>query len=89
MTCATQTPSNMSLEKEFRYYLANQDALVKQYRGKFIVIKDCQVIGAYADEIEAIQKTSAIHPLGTFLVQECEPGTEYHTETFHSRVTFA
>ena len=78
----------MSLEKEFRYYLDNQDALVKQYQGKFVVIKDCKVIGAYDDEIVAIQETSKSHPLGTFLVQECEPGAEHHTETFHSRVTF-
>ena len=82
-------PNIMSLENEFKYYLANQDALVKQYQGKFVVIKDCQVIGAYDDEIKAIQETSKVHQLGTFLVQECEPGTDYHTETFHSRVTFA
>jgi hypothetical protein len=79
----------MALEKEFQYYLDNQDALVKQFQGKFIVIKDSKVIGAYDDELEAIKETSKVHQLGTFLVQECEPGTEHHTETFHSRVTFA
>ena len=31
------------LEKEFKYYLEHQDELVKQYDGKFIVIKEGQV----------------------------------------------
>jgi hypothetical protein len=77
-----------SLEKEFEFYLANQTELVKKYSGKFIVIKDAQVIGAYDSEVEAVEKTSKTHALGTFLVQKCEPGPESYTETYHSRVAF-
>lgn len=79
----------MALEKEFEYYLKNQEDLVKQYNGKFVVIKDCQVIGAYTDELEAVRETSKKHELGTFLVQKCEPGNESYSQTYHSRVTFA
>ena len=79
----------MSLEKEFNYYLSNQNELVKQYNGKFIVIKEQKVIGAYDSEIEAIESTSQKHELGTFLVQKCEPGTESYSQTYHSRVAFA
>ncbi|MBI4822646.1 MAG: hypothetical protein HY805_00220 [Nitrospirae bacterium] len=77
-----------SLEKEFRFYLDNQAELVKKYNGKFVVIKDAQVIGAYDSEVEAVEKTSKTHALGTFLVQKCEPGTESYTQTYHSRVVF-
>jgi len=35
------------LEKEFKYYLDNQQDLVKKYNGKFIVIVEDKVIGAY------------------------------------------
>jgi hypothetical protein len=77
------------LEKEFKYYLEHQDELVKKYNGKFIVIKDRQVIGAFDSELEAIEKTAEKHELGTFLVQKCEPGSESYTQTYHSRVTFA
>ncbi len=76
------------LEKEFNYYLEHQDELVEKYNGKFIVIKDCDVIGAFDSELEAVEKTAEQHELGTFLVQKCEPGTESHTETYHSRVMF-
>ena len=77
------------LEKEFEYYLKNQDQLVAQYRGRVIVIKDQQVFGDYADEITAIEAAQKKHPLGTFLVQRCEPGSAGFTQTFHSRVSFA
>lgn len=78
-----------NLEKEFEFYLANQNELVKKYNGKYIVIKNCTVIGAYDSESEAIAKTSKEHPLGTFLVQKCEPGAESYTQTYHSRVAFS
>jgi len=77
------------LEKEFKYYIDHQVELVEKYNGKFIVIKDCKVIGAFDSELEAINTTSEQHELGTFLVQKCEPGSESYTQTYHSRVALA
>jgi hypothetical protein len=76
------------LEKEFNYYIKNQEELVKKYKGKFIVIKKDKVLGAYKSEIEAVEETSKIEELGTFLVQKCEPGENNYTQSFHSRVIF-
>jgi len=76
------------LEKEFQYYLDRQDELVKKYNGKVLVIKNCQVIGAYDSELEAIRETKKHHEVGTFLVQKCEPGEESYSMTFHSRAAF-
>jgi hypothetical protein len=78
-----------TLGKEFQYYLENQDELVKQYNGKFIVIKDCSVIGVYDGELEAIENTQIKYELGTFLVQKCEPGKNGYSQTYQSRVIFA
>jgi len=36
-----------SLEKEFEWYLDNQEEVVEKYNGKFIVIKNLSVIGAF------------------------------------------
>lgn len=77
------------LEKEFKYYIDHQAELVEKYNGKFIVIKDCKVIGAFDSELEAINTTSEQYELGTFLVQKCEPGSESYTQTYHSRVALA
>lgn len=80
--------TNMSgLEREFHYYLEHQDELVKDYNGKFIVIKDCKVLGAFASPLEAVENTRKQHELGTFLVQKCEPGNASYTQTYHSRVS--
>ena len=80
---------NGNLKKEFQYYLDHQTELVEKYLGKFIVIKDQQVVGVYEAELKAVEETAKIYPLGTFLVQQCEPGQESYTHVFHSRVAFA
>lgn len=77
-----------NLKSEFKYYLDNQNKLVEKYNGKFIIIKNTEVIGIYDSELEAIEITSKEHSLGTFLVQKCEPGQDAYTQKYHSRVTF-
>ena len=76
------------LEKEFQFYLDHQDEMVEQYDGKFIVIQDGEVLGAYDDELTAITETKKSHELGTFLVQKVSKGESEYTQTFHSRVVF-
>lgn len=77
-----------ALENEFNYYLGHQDELVKQYNGKFLVIKADKILGAYDTELEAIEQTSKTVKLGTFLIQKCEPGKASYTQNYHSRVAF-
>ena len=77
------------LKREFDYYLAHQAELVRQYEGKFIVLKNEQVIGSYDSELQAVRETAKSEALGTFLVQKCEPGQDSVTNVFHSRVAFA
>ncbi len=74
------------LKREFEYYLEHQDELVKDYDGKFVVIKDLHVIGSFDSALEAVEKTSEQHERGTFLVQKCTAGPASYTQTYHSRV---
>ena len=74
------------LEKEFEFYLANQDQLVEKFNGRVIVIKNGEVIGDYDDVPTAVEETQKEHDLGAFLVQKCSPGTGDYTAQFHSRV---
>ena len=57
--------------------------------GKFIVIIGQEVVGVHDSFIEAIEASRQKYEAGTFLVQECMPGEENYTQTFHSRVIFA
>ncbi|MDR2840908.1 MAG: hypothetical protein LBV75_06550 [Paludibacter sp.] len=77
------------LEKEFEYYLKNQDALVKNYNNKFIVIVGESVVGAYETYADAYFSSIKTLELGTFLIQKCTEGEEAYTQHFHSRVAFA
>ena len=77
-----------NLQKEFEYFKAHQDELVGRYGGKFLVIKDSHIQGAYESEIEAYTEAQKKFELGTFLIQQSVPGKESFTQTFHSRVVF-
>jgi hypothetical protein len=74
------------LQREFDYYLAHQDELVRQHSGKFLVIKDEQVAGVFDDELEAYKWATENYELGSFLLQFCTPGDEAYSQTFYSRV---
>jgi hypothetical protein len=76
------------LEAEFEFYLAHQNELVEKYNGKVVVIKDGKVLGAYDDEMDAIEETQKEHELGTFLIQLCTPGDSAYSRTFYSRAAF-
>jgi hypothetical protein len=76
-------PNDCPLEKEFTYFIEHQDELVKEHVGKVIAIKDERVIGVFATELEAVRALEAKYPLGTFLVQRCEPGPSCYSASFH------
>ena len=77
------------LEKDFAYYLEHQDEMVEKYDGKYVVIRDGQVLGDYDDELTAITETQKSQELGTFLVQKVSKGTGDYSQTFHSRAVFS
>ena len=78
----------MTLQKDFRFYIDHQEEMIENYDGKIIVIKNGIVLGAYDDELVAVNETKKSHALGTFLVQKVSPGDSAYTQTFHSRVVF-
>lgn len=77
------------LKKEFAWFLANLQQLLDNYRGKYVVVRDCAVVGAFENEEAAIAGGKTRFPLGTFLVQKVEPDADAYTQTFPSRVVFA
>jgi len=74
------------LQKEFDYYVNNQKELVKKYNGKYIVIKDEEVVDSFDSELEAYKFGVSKFKPGTFLIQPCLPGSENYTQTFYSRM---
>ncbi|MFH1319599.1 MAG: DUF5678 domain-containing protein [Bacteroidota bacterium] len=77
------------LEKEFKYYLDHQEELVKKYNGKFLVIIGEEVVGDHDSFEDALAESQHKYKLGTFLIQQCLPGEDSYTQTFHTRAIFA
>jgi len=78
------------LRKEFDWYLENQDLLVKQYNGQFLVISGKKVLFASPNKDVAYNKGVELAGLGKYILQHCTPGDEAYTMTFHThRVRFA
>jgi len=72
------------LKDELDFFVANQDDLVKQHRGRVLVIKGQRVVAVYESPLEAYIEAQKTHELGTFMIQACEPGPEAYTVTLSS-----
>ena len=77
------------LEKAFNWYIENQDELVKKYKGKFVVIVNNAIVGAYSSKSVAYFESEKKYELGTFLIQYCDSGSEAYSQSFQTRVAFA
>jgi hypothetical protein len=86
MTSASQPTKKLLLEEEFQYYLDHQVELSNQYPGKVLVIKGEAVIGVYDDNLTAYNTTIKQHPVGSFLIQLCNSGSQAYTSTYHSTI---
>lgn len=76
------------LEKELNYFIANQERLVQEYRGKTLVIKDEQVVGVYDTPLDAYVESMKKYQPGTFMIQPCSEGTDAYTVTITSHELF-
>lgn len=74
------------LQKQFDYYVTNQDALVEKYRGKYVVIANESVVETFDSEMGAYAFATERFVPGTFMIQLVMPGKENYSQTFHSRV---
>lgn len=63
--------SKKMADKNYDFFTDNFDTLYQQYKEKYIVIKDCAVIGSYSSFNDAYTKTIKTEELGTFLIQHC------------------
>ena len=71
-------------EKELDFFIAHQDELVAKHRGQTLVIRGDHIEGAYSSPLEAYLAAQAQFPLGTFMIQPCEPGPSAYTVTISS-----
>jgi hypothetical protein len=64
------------LEKQFEFYLSNQDAIVEEYADRYIVIAGQQVVDDFASEEDARGYAEANFEPDSYTVQFVSGGQE-------------
>lgn len=67
------------LRKWFDWFLENQENITKEYNGKYVVIKDYEIVESYDDEEKAYFSAKKKYGLGNFLIQKCTDGEESYS----------
>ena len=74
----------------YRYFVSHLDELCQKYEGKYLAIKNEEVIGDYSSFDEAFCETEKVEELGTFLIQYCSKDQSAFVNNFYSNnVVFA
>lgn len=70
---------------QLEMYIKRQDALLTEYKGKIIALKDGEVLGAYPTKTDALEdmRRRRLAP-GEFMIIKCTPGDEEYTARFHT-----
>jgi hypothetical protein len=73
-------------KQDYEYFLQNTGQFYKEYGPQYLVIKNKNVIGAYANFDDALGSTMKKESLGTFLIQECLENREKAVLQFQDNV---
>jgi hypothetical protein len=68
-------------ETELKYFIANQEDLVKRFKGTVLVIRAEEVVGAFPTAMDAYLEAAKQFPAGSYMLQPCEPGPSAYTVT--------
>ncbi|MHC1725448.1 MAG: hypothetical protein AB9866_05450 [Syntrophobacteraceae bacterium] len=72
--------------EELNFFITNQERLVREYKGKVLVIKGQAIIGVFSDPLVAYLEVQKEHVPGSFMIQPCEPGPDAYTATIASTI---
>ena len=62
--------SDSDRNQDFYFFIDHYDELFKKYGHKFFVIRNKEILGVFDDLGTAVDETTRVYPLGTFIVQE-------------------
>ncbi|MBD5100949.1 MAG: hypothetical protein HDT29_06865 [Clostridiales bacterium] len=77
------------VDKNYEYFNNNFEKLYSDYADKFIVIKDCEVLGAYDTFDDAYKTTIRSEQIGTFIIQHCSKSANTINYFHDNNVVFA
>ena len=75
---------SMMFDKELKFFIDHQDELVAKHSGKTLVIRGENIEGVFETPLEAYLSAEKQFPVGTFMIQPCQPGPSAYTVTISS-----
>ncbi len=75
-------------ERELQFFIANQDRLVAEHRGKTLVLRGEEVVSAHDTALDAYLEATKQYEPGTFMIQPCTEGADAYTVTITSHGLF-
>jgi len=76
-------------DNNYDYFKTNLNELIEQYDGRFVVIKDANIISVYDSFNEAYINTIKTEKLGTFIIQKCVKPENDKTHFAWNNVSFS
>lgn len=73
----------------YEFFKKNHSELIKNFLGKYVVIKECKVIASYKTFDEAYNQTIKTEKIGTFLIQYCSKEEENTNCIFYNNIVFS
>jgi len=73
-------------DQDYEYFLQNMEDIYQEHGHKFVTIKNQNILGAYDNFDDALNKTLKTEELGTFLIQECFKNKEECIQYFQGNV---
>jgi len=69
----------------YRNFLKNQQKIVADYLGKYVLFVDDRVVASYDSSMDAYKDAMSKYEAGTYIIQHCQAPSS----VLHSRVVFA
>lgn len=77
------------VDMNYEFFVSNFDELYKEYADRYIVIKNCKVIGDYDTFDNAYKDTIKNEQIGTFIIQHCSKSDSNINYFHYNNVVFA
>ena len=64
---------------DFDFFVDHFHSLYEHYGHCYIAIRNGAVLGSYASAADAVDHLSPVHPLGSYIIQECSDDVSAYT----------
>ena len=76
--------------ENYHWFESKLPELVKKYEGRYVVVKNCEILSDYGTFEEAFTETIKTETLGTFIIQLCSEDKAKTVQTYYTmKVKFA